>query len=85
MLHHLKELQVLVISSISGRAPIPADSNDRRPQTMSSIFESCENLKQIDLLLGESNLYQTYRWTAGLLDVQSTLTPHEEVHRWWGI
>ena len=74
MLSHLKELQVLVVSSIWGR-PVPQLIN---------LFTSCKKLKQIHCFLDSGN-YQTYGWTMESLDVQSTLTTFKEVHRWWRV
>ena len=81
LLSQLKELQVLVISGISGfgNAYIPVSI---RVQIIRKIFERCEKLKQIHVIDSPEG-YQTYRWTADLLDVQPTFTFREEVHRWW--
>lgn len=84
LLSWLKELQILVISSISGSEDTPLPTN-RRLKAISSIFEDCEKLKQVDLDLGLPDVYQTYRRTAESLEVQSTFTFWEEVNRRWQI
>jgi len=70
MLSSLKELQTPIISNI-WEEPVPQLTN---------LFTNLKKLKQIHLYLDSGN-YRTYRWTAGSLDVQSTLTTYHEVHR----
>jgi hypothetical protein len=84
LLSQLKELQILVISSIPGSedAPLPAN---RRLKIIGSIFEDCEKLKQVDLDLGFPDVYQTYGRTAGSLEVQFRFASQEDDHRWWSI
>jgi len=70
-----------VISGVSNveNAYIPVHI---RMRGIREIFELCQKLKQIHVIDSPEG-YQTYRWTADLLDVQPTYTFREEVHRWW--
>jgi hypothetical protein len=57
---------------------------NKRPDILGNIFQGCKQLQQIHLFVDTKN-YQTYRWTAGMLNPQLTFTSAEEVHRWWRI
>jgi len=84
LLSHLKELRILVISSISAVWAGYPTAAALCPQSFGSLFESCEKLKQIHFSVDLEN-YQTFRWIAGSLDIESMFTPIEEFHRWWNI